>query len=95
MRVKGLECTTFGAYQCLTCAIPLVLYLWSHWGQCDILVWGWGRHICHFICLFVLFVFCTKQNKTKQNKNKNKKKTTTTTTTTIFAMLLIGHDLTS
>jgi hypothetical protein len=38
---------------CLTCAFPLVLYFFlSHWGQCDILVWGWGRHIC----LFIIFV---------------------------------------
>jgi hypothetical protein len=42
---------------CLTCTIPRVLYFLTHWGQCVILVWGWGRHFCHFICLFVLFVF--------------------------------------
>jgi hypothetical protein len=29
-----------------------IVFFLSHWGQCDILVWGWGRHICHFI-LFV------------------------------------------
>jgi hypothetical protein len=30
-----------------------IVFFLSHWGQCDILVWGWGRHICHFI-LFVI-----------------------------------------
>jgi hypothetical protein len=31
---------------CLTCAIPLVLYFLTHWGQCAILAWGWGRNFC-------------------------------------------------
>jgi len=31
-----------------------VLYFWSHWGQCVILVWGWGRHFCLLFLLFLL-----------------------------------------
>jgi len=27
-----------------TCVAHSVLYFWSHWKQCVILVWGWGRH---------------------------------------------------
>jgi hypothetical protein len=42
----------------LTCAAHLVLYFWTHWRQCAILVWWWGRHFYLFICV-------------KKNKNKN------------------------
>ena len=43
-----------------TCAAHLELYFLTHWGECAILVWGWGKHFCLFIWLFLLFV-CVKK----------------------------------
>jgi hypothetical protein len=42
-----------------------VLYFWSHWGQCVILVWGWGRHFCLLFLLFLLLFSLLLKKKIK------------------------------
>jgi hypothetical protein len=37
-----------------------VLYFWTHWGQCVILVCGWGRHFWLLFLLLFLLLLCDK-----------------------------------
>jgi len=46
----------------LDVSLLLVMYFYTtHWGQCVIQVWGYGKTLCLFVCLFV-FLFKKKKN---------------------------------
>jgi hypothetical protein len=65
----SVYCSSLGEHSLTlwpTCIAHSILYFWSHWGQCFILVWGWGRHFCLLFLLFCCYCFCEKKKKEKK-----------------------------